>query len=229
MEKGILVFFQLVTERKSAEQKILDLLNEKDIILKEAHHRIKNNMNILASLLSIQEDTLEDEGLKRILQDAIGRIQSMRVLYEKLYQRDDTRTLSAKTYFEDLLPEILAIFPQGQKIRISFTVQDIPMDVKPLTVLGIIVNELVTNSIKYAFPSGAGGTISLAIGSENGEVPQRFILRYEDDGAGMARRHDSDKPAGFGLSLVAMLVEQLHGSMKLEGEGRNRYVISFTV
>ena len=130
-----------VTDRMIAEKTVYNLLNEKEIILKEVHHRVKNNMYNIGVLLNMQANAHEDPAVKSVLYDAAGRVRSMSVLYDKLYRSRNTGTVSLKEYFTDLIYEIVNIFPQKKLVKVKVKVEDIILDTKILSTLGILVNE----------------------------------------------------------------------------------------
>ena len=144
-----------ISERKHADESIRKLLAEKELILKEVHHRIKNNLNSVISLLSLQANAQGNSDTKEILTDASGRIRSMMVLYDRLYRSKAVGDISIKDYFQALADELTKAHPQG--VTIETQVDDFNLDVKTVSVLGIIINELITNTLKYAFLGRSGG------------------------------------------------------------------------
>jgi PAS domain S-box-containing protein len=212
-----------ITAHRVAEEKIGSLLAEKELILREVHHRIKNNMTTMVSLLSLQADMVPDPQASAALQDAKGRLQSMGVLYEKLYRSDDVHALSARDYLVALAREIIALFPNSRGVRLEESVEDFPVGVKQLSLVGIIVNEVLTNTLRHAFLGREGGVITLAASARDGHV--RFLLG--DDGAGMPESVAFPDARSFGLQLVSMLSQQLGGSIRLERDGGTRFILEF--
>lgn len=220
-EKGwIEGVFEDVTEEKRAEEELRRQIQEKELILREAHHRIKNNITSIMSLLRIQEDAVTNPEAKSILQDAISRVESMRVMYDKLLLVPDSSSLSVKPYLEELLEAILSIFPDRGKIALSVAIEDFPLDVKRLFPLGIIVNELITNAAKYAFQGRERGSIEVRLEKKEGMV----TLSIQDDGVGFSMEK---KEKGFGLQLIEMLAAQLGGKCAFFSEGGTKAVVSF--
>jgi PAS domain S-box-containing protein len=199
-----------ISERKHADESIRRLLAEKELILKEVHHRIKNNLNSVISLLSLQANAQKDSAIKEILLDASGRIRSMMVLYDRLYRSKSVGEIAIKDYLLALVDELTRSHPQ--EVAIETQVKDISLDVKTVSVLGIIINELITNTLKYAFLGRTDGSIKLSA-SKQGD---RLVLLYEDDGNGIPDSITLGNSPGFGLQLVGMLVEQLQGTIVLE-------------
>jgi len=199
-----------ISERKIADERIRNLLAEKDLILKEVHHRIKNNLNSVISLLSLQANSQQDPVVKNILMDAAGRVRSMMVLYDRLYRADINGKISIKDYLQALIDELTR--PHPQNITIESQVDDISLEVKTVSLLGIIINELITNTLKYAFLGRTGGFIKLSASKPG----NRVVIVYEDDGIGIPDTIALATSPGFGLQLVGMLVEQLQGTVVLE-------------
>ncbi len=224
-KKSILSIARDISKRKERENKIEMLLQEKEVILKEVHHRIRNNMNILFTLLSLEAENQREKNVKSILMASAGRIQSMQVLYDRLYCSDNTVVLSTKDYFPALVNRIIAIFPQKAAIQSEFAIDDITLTSRLLTPLGIIINELVTNSLKYAFSGMKEGSISLEIKkSDNNEIN----VYYHDNGKGFdhSKTHktpSNDISRGFGLQIIDLLVRQINGTLMTEG-GKGTYV-----
>jgi PAS domain S-box-containing protein len=211
------------TERKLAEQRIRDLLAEKELILKDVHHRIKNNMSTMRSLLSLQAGTLGDPSSVSALEDAANRIQSMMVLYDKLYKSAAYDELSVAEYLPPLIDEIISNFPNAGVVRVEKRLEDFVLGVGQLQPLGLIVNELLTNIMKYAFAGRAGGTIAVSA-SLKGDL---VSLAIADDGNGMPESINFDNSPGFGLLLVKALTLQLKGRIGIERGSGTRILLEF--
>ncbi len=213
-----------ITERKQAEERIRDLLQEKELILKEVHHRIKNNMHIIRSLISLQANSTKDRTVTEALNDAVNRMQSMAVLYDKLYRSEDFQDMSIKDYLAPLVREIVSLFPKGETVKVETSIDDFILDVKTLSSLGIIVNEIITNAMKYAFIGRADGIISIAASKSNNRVK----MTISDNGPGIPAGVIAMNSEGLGLQLVEMLVKQLRGSLIIEREQGTKCIIEFT-
>jgi PAS domain S-box-containing protein len=222
---GLIGVVQDITERKLAEDKVEKLLGEKELILKEVHHRIKNNMNNIASLLLIQSEAMQNREMKDILSDAAGRVHSMMVLYDRLYQSLHFQELPLKNYIPWLISEILQNFPDGGKVKVRYTLGDVILEVKKLQPLGIIINELITNIMKHAFSGIDDRGISVSASLDGGLV--RVVV--QDNGKGMPEGFNAEKSRGFGMKLVGMLAEQLGGRLLIERDGGTRFVLEFEV
>jgi PAS domain S-box-containing protein len=212
-------------ERKQAEEEIQRQLSEKEILLKEVHHRIKNNIAAVESLLFLHSQSTTNPEALAVLQDAIGRVGSMRILYDKLLLSEDYKDISVKKYLEDLIDTIIAIFPSQAKIMLAKQIADFHLDCKRLFPLGIIINELLTNKMKYAFIDRKTGKIKISLKKAKDHV----TLTIQDNGSGLPDGFDIDKAKGFGLMLVKMLSQQLGGSFSMEKQAGTRCTVEFTI
>lgn len=213
--------FSDITERKVYEQKIASLLHEKELLLKETHHRVKNNMNTVHSLLALQAQSQHDKGIQSILQDAAGRVQGMRLLYDKLYLSESFHELEVRIFFPPLVEEILGVFNSDPPIAVDIELDDFILSAKILSPLAIIINELVTNSVKYAFDGKADRRISLLARKSGSTV----TLIFADNGIGLPGSVDLESSNGFGMQLVGMLVQQIDGTIDIDRQGGTKYTI----
>ncbi len=222
---GILINFHDITERKLAEDKVKALLAEKELILKEVHHRIRNNMSTVTSLLSLQAEALVDPAAVSALQDAKARLRSMGLLYDKLFLSENLREMSARDYLAALVDEIVVLFADNDRTRVEKSIADFTLGVKELSYLGIIVNELVTNAVKHAFAGKSDPLITVA--AEKNE--NRVTLTVSDNGTGIPEETDFEGSSGFGLTLIAALAKQLDGVLRLERDNGTRAILDFAV
>lgn len=213
------------TERKQSQDLISNLLAEKELILKEVHHRIKNNMTTIYSLLSLQAGVLNDPEAIEALQDCGRRVLSMMVLYDKLYQSIGFNSMSVVDYFPLLVDEIIANFPHRASVRIDKQIEDFVLDVKRLQPLGIIINELLTNIMKHAFAEGTAGAIAVSMRLRE----EQIVLVIQDNGIGIPEVVDSASSAGFGLMLVDILTRQLKGTLRMERQHGTRTTLEFAL
>jgi len=209
-----------ITERLIAEDKIKSLLAEKEIIVKEVHHRVKNNLNTICSFLNLQSSKSTNPETHEALSEACGRVRSMGILYERLSFSEYDGKMRVNEYFPALIRNITEAFRLGEEIVIESVFDESEIKTKTMFSLGIIVTELVSNSIKYAFPDKKNGKITIRINSDN-EV---FHLLVSDDGCGI---DETNNVSGLGMRLVEMLVQQMGAKMKRSSEGGTSYEISF--
>ncbi len=211
-----------ITEQKISQEKITWLLKEKELILKEVHHRIKNNLNTVMSILSIHSNNIENQETIKSLQDAKSRLNTMLVLYNKLYRSENLLKLSFKDYLTPLINEIMDLYPKLENISLNTNLDDIPINVKLLPTVGIIVNELLTNIAKYAFNNQSDGIINVSAASRGNHIR----LEIQDNGIGIENIMEQNKK-GLGLQLVNLLTEQLDGKLTIDGKKGTSFIIEF--
>jgi predicted ATPase/two-component sensor histidine kinase len=214
-----------IVERRRAEEKIKALLSEKELLLKEVHHRIKNNMSTVRGLLSLQASALKDPIAIAALKDAGGRVQNMMQLYDKLFRSESFIELSVDDYLATLLDEIVANFPNRDSVRIETHLDHFLLDAQQLSPLAMIVNELVTNIMKYAFVGRDNGLISVYASVKE----KRATIIIKDNGIGIPESFDITPSAGFGVKLVYMLAVQLRGRIHMERESGTKWILEFEV
>ena len=222
---GITGIFSDITERKLAQEQIQALLAEKEIILKEVHHRIKNNMTTINNLLILQTDELIDHSAIAALEDASGRVQSMMMLYDKLYQSASFEDMSIKDYLPSLIDQIISNFPNKISVKIVKDIGDFILNSKKLSTLGIIINELLTNIMKHAFTGRNDGLITISASLKD----HNASLIIQDNGNGIPKSVDFKDSNGFGLMLVDMMTKQLRGSIRIERENGTRIILEFKI
>ncbi|HET7839318.1 MAG TPA: histidine kinase dimerization/phosphoacceptor domain -containing protein [Rectinemataceae bacterium] len=237
-EKGtVLGVVQDITERKEAEAELLRrvkrhrlaaerieaLLAEKDLVLREVHHRLKNNMLSMKSLLHLQAAKFQDAEVLAAFEDAESHLDSMMLLYEQLFQAPDFSEVSVKALLPPLVAQIMANHSHGKPVQVSDSLEDIVVSAKKANALTIMVNELVTNSLKHAFADGRKGRISLTATAQDGRV----TIGIGDNGVGLPEGLEPGSSPGFGLVLVGELAKQLGGELHIERGGGTRVLIEF--
>jgi PAS domain S-box-containing protein len=229
MQNGQVTGFQAVsrdiTERKQAEAEIKRQLAEKEILLREVHHRIKNNIASIGGLLTLHMQSVTNPEASIVLQDAMGRVNGMRILYDKLLLSEDYKDISVKHYLEDLIDTIIAMFSDHAKIKFEKRIADFHLDPKRLFPIGIIINELLTNIMKYAFTDKKAGQVKISMKN----IKNHVTLSVQDNGIGLPEGFDIDKSNGFGLMLVKMLSQQLGGSFIMETHAGTRCKVEFDI
>jgi two-component sensor histidine kinase len=220
---GILLTYHDITKHKQDEEKIRQLLQEKELILKEVHHRIKNNMNTIGSLLSLQASTIPDTQAARALGNAKSRIQSMMVLYDMLYQSGDYGDMPIGKYLPSLVDQITANFPHGESVSREYDIDDFVLSAKLLQPVAIIINELVTNTMKYAFGEDSRGQIFVSAAMQDNHVS--IVIR--DNGKAIPESINFGNTPGFGLMLVDTLTQQLKGSIRIERGTGTAFILEF--
>ena len=209
-------------EKEKAEKELKASLKEKELLLKEIHHRVKNNMQIISSLLSLQSNYVGGEAVN-VLKESQNRVKSMAIIHEKLYQSNDLTHINFKEYLEGLLNYLFYSYTGNSKdITIKLDVEEVFLGIETAVPLGLIVNEVVSNSLKYAFPDGEGEITFKMHRRLDG-----FELRISDNGVGMPKESDFNTIKSLGLQLVSALVSQLDGSVELKRYKGTSYRINF--
>ncbi|MGD9940326.1 MAG: PAS domain S-box protein [Clostridia bacterium] len=222
---------QDITDKKRSEDKITDLLQEKELLLRETHHRVKNNMGLIHSLLTLQAGSYKGGDPRSILDDAAGRVRSMMLLYDRLYRSEQFDDLNARSILVPLIADIVQLFPEVPAVRLEEKIDDIILGAKTISTLGIIINELITNSMKYAFLGRKSGLIRITASRIGSEV----YISYQDDGVGFQdttgfqNSTGSSNSTGFGMQLIKLLVQQLEGTIQLDRSAGTRFQIVFLV
>lgn len=210
-------------ERKIGEERIKNLLLEKEVLLKEVHHRIKNNMSTIQGLLSLQARNSHNDAVIAALTDASSRVQSMFLLYEKLFQASNFNDVLLSDYLPELINQIINNFSEFDYVVVRKDIAVVILDAKRLLPLGIIINELITNSMKYAFKDILNPELSVLVKLSNNDL----VVLVKDNGLGMQASKKKVMSGGFGLSLVRILVEQLGGSLEIQDTNGTEVCINF--
>ncbi len=211
-----------ITERKRAEELVKKSLAEKEVLLKEIHHRVKNNMQIISSLMSLQADALKDPAVHDALRASQNRVKSMALIHEHLYQSENLAEIDFSEYARILVSGIMHMYPAGVRITTDVRIRDVRLDIDRAIPCGLIMNELVSNCVKHGFPDGREGRIEVAM---NGTDDGRYELIVADDGVGGVEETDSG--SSLGMMLVRSLVSQLKGHMRIESTAGTRITIVF--
>jgi PAS domain S-box-containing protein len=202
-----------ISERKRAEAALRASLAEKDTLLREVHHRVKNNLQVVSSLLALQSSALRDEALRALLDESQNRVRAMAMVHEQLYQSKDLAQLDMSAHLRSLC----ALVAQSHRSRVTATIVTPAAALVPLDTavpLGIVINELLSNAYKHAFPEDAPGNVSVACSWEDGSL----VLCVEDDGVGLRDDFDSASAKTLGLRIVRGLVDQLGGELEFRRE-----------
>lgn len=224
--KYVLSVARDITDRKETELKLKALLREKEILLKEVYHRVKNNFAIVSSLLSLQSSQLDDARASELFEESRDRVMTMSMIHQQLYQADDLSSVDFRSYLDKLALSLYRSYVKDpSRIRLKEDIDNIPVGVDLAIPCGLIVNELLTNAFKYAFPNNqdVSGNISLSLKQVNGEVE----LKVMDDGVGFPESFCIDKSESLGLQLVRMLTKQIRGSLEMVTPPGATFIIRF--
>jgi PAS domain S-box-containing protein len=214
-----------VTERKNTEKQLLKSLNEKEMLLKEIHHRVKNNLMIISSLLNLQSRYIKDEESKNIFKESQNRTRSMALIHERLYQSTDLKRIDFGDYIQTLANELFHTYVMDTSlIKLNVDVDNVMLDINTSIPLGLIVNELVTNSLKHAFPPGKTGEINIKFDTTD----TKYQLLVKDNGIGFPKDIDYKNTETLGLRLVTSLTEQIDGEIEFSNSPGTSFKIIFT-
>jgi len=200
------------------------LVTEKDWLVKEIHHRVKNNLQIVMSLLNSQSAYIDNEPALTAIHDSQHRVHAMSLIHQKLYNSENVSSIDLSFYIRELVSYLADSFETGQRIRFEFDIEPMEMDVSQAVPLGLILNEAITNSIKYAFPGDRNGLISISLSNIN---PHQCLLIISDNGIGMPSQINNKKPGSLGMSLIAGLSEDLEGNLSIENNNGTTIKILF--
>ena len=219
-----------ITARKQAEEKLKSLLKEKEVLIKEVHHRVKNNFAVVSSLLGLQSRDIDDTEVKTMFMQSRDRINSMALLHERLYQSQDLTHINFSEYIRTLVDDLFNAY-ETDPVKISFIteVDDIILDVDKVLPCGLIVNELISNALKYGFPKSRTdkGQIKVSFHKINEDEIELTVM---DNGVGLPDDFDIAKTKSLGLQIVSMMAEgQLDGKLKVSGNSGATFQIQFVL
>lgn len=215
----LLLVLYVTYENNKKKNILLEKQNqEKEFLLKEIHHRVKNNLGIVSSLLDLQADKIKDPKITSAIEESRNRVYSMSMIHQKLYQGKNLSSISMKEYLVDLSQHILDSYGQEGSIEYDYDLEDMELDVDSAIPVGLIVNELLTNSYKHAFPDSRKGVINITCKHISED---RILLEVADNGIGLLEfDKEDDQGSGFGTQLIDLLIQQLDGSiMTVNGSG----------
>lgn len=223
-----LVFIHDITRRTQAESELKETLEEKEVLLKELHHRVRNNLQVIYSLLNIHELSLKDKAASDAFKECKNRVRTMGLIHEKLYQTGDMLTFSFPDYIHSLVTHLFNSYSLlVGKVQLKMDVQDISLNLDTAVHLGLIVNELVSNSLKYAFPGKRKGYIGIYLGKRNGEEDDNTLI-IRDDGIGIPDSVDFRQgSSGLGMQIINSLVKKLHGHIDIDRKDGTSFTIKF--
>jgi len=205
-------------------EQLQHFLTEKEWLLKEIHHRVKNNLQIVMSLLNSQSAFIDNDAALTAIHDSQHRVHAMALIHQKLYNSENVSSINMPFYIRELVSYLSDSFNIGQRIRFEFALEPLEMDVSQAVPLGLVLNEAITNAIKYAFPDGRNGEISILLSKT---ASNQYLLRISDNGIGMPSDFNNKKPGSLGMSLMKGLSEDLDGSLSIENNNGTTIKILF--
>lgn len=213
-----------ITEEIKQKNELEDSLREKEVLLQEVHHRVKNNLQIISSILNLQSSYINDKKILNILKESQNRIKSMSYIHENLYQTNDFSKVNFGEYIKNLSSNLLLTYLQpGKKVNLKIDVEDVFFNLDLAIPCGLIINELLTNALKYAFPENRSGDIEIVMKKSG----QNILLSIADNGVGMDKKINIEKTETLGLQLVSSLASQIDATVQLELKKGTKFIIEF--
>jgi two-component sensor histidine kinase len=222
---GIVTVVRDITNRLNAEEQIRQSLIEKEILLKEIHHRVKNNLQIIKSLLSLQLKFVKDKTAANFISESMNRITSISIIHELFYKYKDITKIEFNNYICKIVSHLFNVYGvDSSKISAEYNLTGISLGIDTAIPCGLIINELLTNCLKYAFPDVRKGKILIEMKKNENDT---ISLILKDDGIGMPDNFDMANPPSMGMQLVLTLVKQMDGNIELERNKGTKFVINF--
>jgi len=213
---GLCAIARDVTERKQDQERLQSSLQEKEVLLRELHHRVKNNLQVITSMLNLQLDATSNATVSQALQDCQTRVRSMALIHERLYRSPHLAHLDVADYVRELTGHLLGLYAEeADKVIMDLHIDEVSLGMDEAIPCGIIINELVTNALKHAFNGRESGRIEVSLGKE---PAGGFRLSVHDDGVGLPADFKIDNASSLGLKLVHLLVLQLDGSLEIDSK-----------
>ena len=205
-----------LTAQKQAEKKLREELNEKNTLIKEIHHRVKNNLNVVTSLLNLQKNEIYDvDSAQKAFEESQKRIITMALVHEDLYQSARLSEIDMESYIPTLVTRHRELFQDQQNLKFQIKIKNVTLDITKAVPIGLIINELLTNAYTHAFPTGSEGSICISLVPISAETCR---LRFEDDGIGFAENFNFESSSSLGLNLIKILSQQIEGHYRFENQ-----------
>jgi two-component sensor histidine kinase len=207
-----------ITEKRRREEDLRRALDEKKVLLREVHHRVKNNLQVIISLLNMKEELVRNAADREIFFGVLGRVEAMALIHDKLYQGEGLEQIDFDTYLQELCGNLaLEYGTRSRRIRLDYRGEKVVLGIDRAIPLGLLVNELITNALKHAFPNGKGGTVSVRLA----ERDRQLYLEVADDGVGLPEEMfgGSNDPERTGINLAYLFAGQVGGRLELHGNG----------
>ena len=219
---ALLFFVYISYQSRAKKNKLLAIKNaENELLLKEIHHRVKNNLEVVSGLLALQSSQIDDQSTKDAMQESQNRVNSIGIVHQKLYQGTNLGAVEMKDYLLNLSDSILDSFGATGKVNLELAMENLDLDIDTAVPLGLIINELITNSVKYAFPNNQNGTLTIKLEKQKDNI---LHLVVSDNGVG---KSGIIQGTGFGGQLISLLTNQLNGTMTEENQNGTTVIFDF--
>lgn len=220
----VLGTIQDITESTITRSQLEDSLAEKEVLLREVHHRVKNNMQVISSLINLQQSNAGEKPLKEVLMDSQNRIRSMALIHDMLYQSDTFTEIDLEPYLRSLSVTLFDAFDVGRRgVKIEFDTESVSVGLDQAIPCGLMTNEIVSNSLKYAFNGSKSGTISVGLKRRN----RKIHLRIHDDGCGLPNGVEPGTGSSLGMQLIGTLADQMHAQIRVDRSEGTAWSIDF--
>lgn len=224
-EKRLIAYLRDISEQKEYEEKIRQSLKEKETLLAEIHHRVKNNLAIISGLLEMQTFNAADESIAKELKESQSRIQSIAIVHEKLYQSESLSDIALDTYIGELLSFIAQTFTkEDDNVRVTKDIEAISLNIQEAIPCGLILNELITNAFKHAFKGVEDGRLHISLKKKADDT---ITMKVENNGNSLPDDFDIASSSSLGMTLIQTLVKQLDGSLDVTSENGACFIVSF--
>jgi len=228
-EKDILKFVSdqvaMAVHRKKAEDQIKASLQEKDVLLKEIHHRVKNNMQVISSLLNLQSRHVADPFVLDMFRESQRRIRSMALIHERLYQSSDLSRVEFSQYIRNLAIHLFHSYQvDSSRVRLAMDAEEVFLNINTAIPCGLIVNELISNALKHAFPNGRNGEVAIELHQIEGD---RYRIRVRDNGVGFPEGLDFQQTGTLGMQIISTLVNQIDGRLDYQSQDGTSFILEF--
>jgi two-component sensor histidine kinase len=220
----ILLGIEDITDFRQAAERTAANLREKEVLLREIHHRVKNNLQVVSSLLNLQAGSVQDPNARELFRESQRRIQAMSLVHQKLYGSENLTSINLWSYVQSLVEDLALMYKTVGRIAFNIHIEG-DLDVDTAIPCGLILTELASNALKYAFPASQQGNISVTLRPETGD---RWLLRVQDNGVGIPQEIDIAHSGSLGLNLVHDLARQLRGRVELDRSQGTTFTIHFT-
>ncbi len=224
---GTIILLHDITKERESDEKIKSSLREKEVLLKEIHHRVKNNLQIISSLLNLQSGYIKDKQALGMFKESQNRVRTMALIHEKLYQSKDIARIDFAEYIKNLTGNLIRSYGTGGPVKLTINADNTSLGIDTAIPCGLIINELVTNSLKYAFPDGHPGEICIELIQTDSEENGIYRLTIADNGIGLPENVEIRKTTSLGLQLVTTLTDQIKGKIEVNSDNGAKFTITF--